>query len=148
MPLPKTDSAEPDLSDAELERRRRLEYEEGDEEEPVIEQKVQYAQIKLAKLPMASEEQKLWHAKVSNRLRLSFPPGSRAKATIQSSSYLTFFILSQDLLHLPPTTLPMNLLPFRLKMYYAGDGTRSPPRQGSKVTHDSCDGATVLYRYK
>jgi hypothetical protein len=48
------------LSAAELERRRRLEYEEGDDDEAaVIEQKVQYAQIKLAKLPMASELHKV-----------------------------------------------------------------------------------------
>lgn len=63
-----TAAGEGGLSAAELERRRRLEYEEGDDDEAtVVEQKVQYAQIKLAKLPMASEAHKVCRQTVYSR---------------------------------------------------------------------------------
>ncbi|KAK9899761.1 hypothetical protein P389DRAFT_192072 [Cystobasidium minutum MCA 4210] len=58
-----------DLSEAELERRRRLEYEE--EDAPALEeQKVEYAQVRLPKIPLASQTQKLHHAKLPNFLHL------------------------------------------------------------------------------
>ena len=48
------------LSDTELERRRRLEYEEGEDEAAAVEEAaVQYRQIRLPKIPMASETQKV-----------------------------------------------------------------------------------------
>lgn len=59
---------EGDLSEAELERRRRLEYEE--EDAPPIEEKVQYAEIRLPKIPVASQTRKLHHAKLPNFLYL------------------------------------------------------------------------------
>ena len=59
LPAPADPNAE-DLSDAELERRRRLEYEEEDEEAPAVEEKqMQYADVMLPKLPMATEKQKV-----------------------------------------------------------------------------------------
>lgn len=48
-----------DLSEAELERRRRLEYEE--EDAPLVEEKVSYAQVRLPKIPMASQTEKVRH---------------------------------------------------------------------------------------
>jgi adenine-specific DNA methylase len=54
---PAVDEDGEELTEAELERRRRLEYEEDDA--PVVETKVQYAQVRLPKIPMASQTQKV-----------------------------------------------------------------------------------------
>lgn len=47
-----------DLSEAELERRRRLEYEEEDAP-PIQDEKVQYVAVQLPKIPLASQTQKV-----------------------------------------------------------------------------------------
>lgn len=132
-----------DLSEAELERRRRLEYEE--EDAPPIEEKVQYAEVRLPKIPMASQTQKVGLARVCSNVasQLIHVPHSAAscqgwtdtlhihKRTPYRNtdayraihiSYRISCILNQQPLIRQFTTAKKNPRICRLRILFVGDG--------------------------